>query len=179
MCEFPAHGILRLINAIHCPAKCKRFRRLARRVAAHHNLVELSCAGPSAKVVQVTATGFACRVSNVDSITLGFLMKRQLICLFLATTALGAQAASGSIRFVGALVEPTCQAGSAPRAAAQTQVNVQLSDCRTNSLQMASSSRIVVATRIFTGVLQEFKLSAPVAAIAGRHIVQELVINYQ
>lgn len=106
-------------------------------------------------------------------------MKRQIICLFLATSALGAQAASGTIRFVGSLVEPTCQADSASRAAAPAQVAVQLSDCRTNSLQMASSSRIVIATRVFTGVLQEFKLSAPVAAIAGRHIVQELVINYQ
>lgn len=106
-------------------------------------------------------------------------MKRQLICIFLAASALNAQAAGGSIRFVGALVEPTCQADNAPRAAAPTQAAVQLNECRTNALHMASSSRMVIATRIFTGVLHDFRLSAPVAALAGRSIVQELVINYQ
>ena len=106
-------------------------------------------------------------------------MKRQLISFVVLMAAVGAHASTGTIRFVGALVEPTCQTDNASRGTVPTQGSVQFSDCRANPLLMASNSRAVIATRIFTGALQEFRLSAPVAAIAGRSVVQELVINYQ
>ena len=107
------------------------------------------------------------------------IMKRLLVYVLLSLTAASASASSGVIRFVGALVEPTCVAGGISRSAVSKPASVLLTECREPSLQMVANSKVFLASGIFSGALKDIQISPRLAAITGQPVVKELVISYQ
>lgn len=106
-------------------------------------------------------------------------MKRQFLTVLLAAAAINAQASSGSIRFYGALVEPTCQTESVGRASGMAQGALRLSECRMSIIRTSDAGGRLDSSRVFSSGLKEIALSAPTAQLTGRATVQELVISYQ
>ncbi|MBL8275989.1 MAG: hypothetical protein JNL93_04775 [Pelomonas sp.] len=106
-------------------------------------------------------------------------MKRQFITILLTVVAFNSHASSGSIRFYGALVEPTCQTQGVEEVTGHVQGALRLSGCRTTFVKTTDVGSRLDSMRVFTGGLKEIALSAPAALLAGRATVQELVINYQ
>lgn len=108
-------------------------------------------------------------------------MKLLIPLMLLAGAAQAAQPSStGTIRFVGALVEPTCRTELVEPPSHERKAAVRLHDCRSASAAPDAGAAALPADRgMRHAELSQVALSEVAAYLVGRDRVDTLTVSYQ